>query len=104
VSPETHFISRVYCTTLHEYFLQDSYALWAQVKKLRKHIGILSRLLDAWLLTGFGLDIEFIDHLYTPRGTTNNYSAIAILHVLQITTAHAKLFFQPAVSSTAVPH
>jgi hypothetical protein len=26
---------------------------------------------------GYGLDIEFIDHLYTPLGTTSNYSAIA---------------------------
>jgi hypothetical protein len=39
-----------------------------------------------------GLDIGFIDHLYTPLGTTRNYSAIADLHNLQITTAAAKPF------------
>jgi hypothetical protein len=41
---------------------------------------------------GFGLDIEFIDHLYTKLETTSNYSATANLHTLQITTAHAKSF------------
>jgi hypothetical protein len=39
---------------------------------------------------GFGLGIGFIDHLYTQLGTTSNYSAIANLHALQFTTAHAK--------------
>jgi hypothetical protein len=34
----------------------------------------------------------FIDHLYTPLGTTSNYSATADLHTLQITTAPAKPF------------
>jgi hypothetical protein len=34
----------------------------------------------------------FIGHLYTPLGTTSNYSAIADLHILQITTALAKPF------------
>jgi hypothetical protein len=34
----------------------------------------------------------FIDHLYTPLGTVSNYSAVANLHTLQITTAPAKLF------------
>jgi hypothetical protein len=34
-----------------------------------------------------------IDHLYTPLGTTSNYSAIANLHTLQITIALAKPFF-----------
>jgi hypothetical protein len=52
---------------------------------------------------GFRLDIGFIDHLYTQLGTTSNYSAIANLHTLQITTAFAKPLFQPAVSSSAVP-
>jgi hypothetical protein len=52
---------------------------------------------------GLGWWIGFINHLYTQSGTTSNYSAIAYLHTLQITTAHAKSFFQPAVSSTAVP-
>jgi hypothetical protein len=35
----------------------------------------------------------FIDHLYTPVGTTSNYSAIANLHTLQITAAPIKPFF-----------
>jgi hypothetical protein len=41
---------------------------------------------------GFGLCIEFIDHLYTQLGTSSNYSAIANLYTLKITTAHAKSF------------
>jgi hypothetical protein len=45
---------------------------------------------------GFGSDIGFIYHLYRQLRTASNYSAIANLHILQITTAHAK-FFQPAV-------
>jgi hypothetical protein len=36
------------------------------------------RALDRW--------IGFTDHLYTPLGTTSNYSAIVDLHSLQITT------------------
>jgi hypothetical protein len=32
----------------------------------------------------------FIEHLYTPLGTTSNYSAIANLHALEIATAPAK--------------
>jgi hypothetical protein len=32
----------------------------------------------------------FFDHLCTPFGTTSNYSAIADLHTLQITTASTK--------------
>jgi hypothetical protein len=32
--------------------------------------------------------IEFIDTLYTPLGTTGNYSAIADLHTLQFTVTH----------------
>jgi hypothetical protein len=39
---------------------------------------------------GFGLANGFIDHLYTPLGTTSNYSAIPNLHILQITAAPAK--------------
>jgi hypothetical protein len=35
----------------------------------------------------------FINHLYTPLGTKSNYSAIANLHTLQITTAPVKPFF-----------
>jgi hypothetical protein len=38
--------------------------------------------------TGFGLD-DWIDTLYTPLGTTGNYSAIAILYTLQVTVTHA---------------
>jgi hypothetical protein len=34
----------------------------------------------------------FIDHLYTPLRTTSNYSAIASLHILEITTVAAKLY------------
>jgi hypothetical protein len=34
----------------------------------------------------------FIDHLYTPLGTTRNYSAAASVNS-QITTSPAKLFF-----------
>jgi hypothetical protein len=41
----------------------------------------LSRI--GWLLTGFGIGIVFIDHLYTRLRTTSNYSAIANLHTLQ---------------------
>jgi hypothetical protein len=32
----------------------------------------------------YGLGIVFIEHLYTPHGTRNNYSAVANLHSLQI--------------------
>jgi hypothetical protein len=45
---------------------------------------------------GLGLDIEFSDHLNTQLVITFNYSAIADLHTLQITTAHTKSF--PACS------
>jgi hypothetical protein len=48
----------------------------------------------------FGLDTGFIDHLYTQRRTTSNYSAIANLHTLQITTAHAKSFPASCVFSS----
>jgi hypothetical protein len=40
----------------------------------------------------FGLNIRFIGHLYTQLGTASNYNAVANLHTLQITTAHAKPF------------
>jgi hypothetical protein len=33
--------------------------------------------------------IGFTDALYTPLGTTGNYSAIADLHTLQFTVTHA---------------
>jgi hypothetical protein len=55
-----------------------------------------------WLHTGFGLGIGFIDHFNTRLVTTLTYSAIADLHTLQITTAHAKPF-QSAESSSVVP-
>jgi hypothetical protein len=45
---------------------------------------------DYW--QGFGLDIEFIDHLNTQLVITCNYSAIANFHTLQFTRAHAKAF------------
>jgi hypothetical protein len=48
---------------------------------------------------GFGLKIGFID---TRLVTALNYSAIANLHTLQITTAPAKSF-QSAVSSPVFP-
>jgi hypothetical protein len=41
---------------------------------------------------GFGWDIGFTDHLYTPLGTKSKHSAIADLHKSQITTAPAKCF------------
>jgi hypothetical protein len=51
---------------------------------------------------GFGLEVEFIDHFDTQLVTTFNYSAVANLHTLQITTADAKSF-QSATSSTVAP-
>jgi hypothetical protein len=42
----------------------------------------------------FGLEIGFIDHFNTRLVTALNYSAIADIHNLQITTAHAKSFSQ----------
>jgi hypothetical protein len=39
---------------------------------------------------GFELEIRFIGHFSTRLVTALNYSAIADLHTLQITTAHAK--------------
>jgi hypothetical protein len=39
----------------------------------------------------YGLDIRLINALYTPLGSTSNYSATANLHRLEITTAPAKL-------------
>jgi hypothetical protein len=36
--------------------------------------------------------IGFIDTLYTPLGTTRNYSAIAVLHTLQFAVTHALAF------------
>jgi hypothetical protein len=40
---------------------------------------------------GFELVHGFIDHLYTPLGTTSNYSATANLHNSQNATAPEKL-------------
>jgi hypothetical protein len=50
----------------------------------------------------FRLQIGLIDHFNTQLVTTINYRAIADLHNLQITTAHAKSF-QSVVSSPAIP-
>jgi hypothetical protein len=41
---------------------------------------------------GYGFMNWFIDHLYTPLGTTSNYSATVDLQNSQITTAPAKPF------------
>jgi hypothetical protein len=41
-----------------------------------------------WLSKGFGLEIGFINNLQIV--TTGNYNALANLHTLQITTAHAE--------------
>jgi hypothetical protein len=54
------------------------------------------------LSMGFGLEIGFIDHFNTRLVTALNYSAIADLHTLQITTAHSKSF-QSTVSSPVIP-
>jgi hypothetical protein len=48
----------------------------------------------------FGLDIGFIDHSTTRLGTASNYSDIANLHTLQITTAHPKSFAACCVFSS----
>jgi hypothetical protein len=50
---------------------------------------ILSRIC-VWLSTGFWIGYWIYWHSYTRLGTTSNYSALADLHTLQITTAHAK--------------
>jgi hypothetical protein len=47
---------------------------------------------------GFGLEIGLIDHFHTRHVNTLNYSAIADIHTLKITTAHVKSF-QSAFSS-----
>jgi hypothetical protein len=60
---------------------------WAPtpLRKPHKYIKIVAYL-GVWIS-------ESIDHLYTPLGTISNYSAIADLHTLQITTASIKPFF-----------
>jgi hypothetical protein len=45
---------------------------------------------------GFGLEIEFIDHLQVV--IICNYNIIANFHILQITTAHAKSFHSDVTS------
>jgi ethanolamine utilization microcompartment shell protein EutS len=52
-------------------------------------------------IDGFELVIGFIDHFNTRLVTTLNYSAIADLQNLQISTAHAK-YFQFAMCSPVV--
>jgi L-asparagine transporter-like permease len=47
---------------------------------------------------GFGLEIEFIDHLQII--TTNHYNSIDNFHNLEITTAHAKSFQSSAFSTS----
>jgi hypothetical protein len=49
--------------------------------------------MDAWLIDGV-LDwmIGFVDFLYTPLGTTRNYSTIADLYTLQFTVTHTLVF------------
>jgi hypothetical protein len=49
---------------------------------------------------GFGLVNRFIDHLYTPLGTTSNYSAITDLHTPQFITARTKSFPAYCVSNS----
>jgi hypothetical protein len=48
------------------------------------------------------LEIGFIDNFKTRLVTTFNYSAIADLHTLQVTTVHARPF-QHVGSSSVVP-
>jgi hypothetical protein len=48
----------------------------------------------------FRFETGFIDHVNTRLATTFNYSAIANLHNLQITTAHATSFQSTVVSTS----
>jgi hypothetical protein len=41
---------------------------------------------------GFDWMIGLIEILFTPLGTTDNYSTIAVLHTLQLTVTHALNF------------
>jgi hypothetical protein len=50
---------------------------------------------------GFRLETGFIDHFNTQFMTTFNYSVIANLHTLQMTTIHAKTFHS-GVSSLVI--
>jgi hypothetical protein len=45
-----------------------------------------------WLYTGFGLVLEFIDHLHTQLVTVSNYNSLTELHTpdITVTTAHIK--------------
>jgi hypothetical protein len=47
-------------------------------------------------------ELDLLTHLHTTLGITSNYSAIANLHTLKITTPPAKPFFQPDMSLTVV--
>jgi hypothetical protein len=47
--------------------------------------------------------LDLLIHLYTPLGTTGNYSAIAKLHILQVTTAPAKPFSSLMCLQQAIP-
>jgi hypothetical protein len=50
---------------------------------------------------GFGFDIGFSDHLYTPLMSTSNYSAT--IFTIHKSPQHTLSLLQPAVSSPAVP-
>jgi hypothetical protein len=51
----------------------------------------MSRVRVVTIRRGMDRIIGFIDTLYTPLGTTDNYSAIADLHTLQFTAANTSV-------------
>jgi hypothetical protein len=62
-----------------------------------EHIGVVGRIMLSRISRCdyrrvIDWKIGFIDHLYAPLGTTGNYSAIADLDTLEITTALPKPF------------
>jgi hypothetical protein len=52
----------------------------------------ISRVRVVTIRLGMDWIIRFIDTLYTQLGTTGNYSAIAVLHILQLTAASTSVF------------
>jgi hypothetical protein len=66
---------------------------------VREYVSII---LSRDRVMGIGLEFGFIDHFNERLMTVLNYSAIADLHTLQITTAHAK-HSQSAMFSLVVP-